>query len=77
MPGFDHVGKLLILAGLFLVLLGVLVLTWGRIPLLGKLPGDIFLQKGNFQFFFPLVTCLILSAVLTLIINLVIRLFGR
>jgi hypothetical protein len=70
-------GKLLILAGLFLVLLGVVVVFWGKIPLLGRLPGDIFLQKGNFQFFFPLVTCLVLSAVLTLIINLVIRLFGK
>jgi len=70
-------GKLLIMAGLFLVLLGVLVVSWGRIPLPGKLPGDIFLQKGNFRFFFPLVTCLVLSAVLTLIINLAIWLFGR
>lgn len=77
MPGFENLGKLLILIGVFIVILGVFLAFWSRIPFLGKLPGDIFFQKGNFRFFFPIVTCLIISAVLTIIINLIIRFFGR
>ena len=77
MSSFESLGKLLVLTGVFVVILGLLIVFWSRIPLLGKLPGDIFLQKGNFQFFFPIVTCLVISAALTIIINLVIRLFGR
>lgn len=72
---FQSVGKLLILAGAFLAFFGLLLVFWQRIPFLGKLPGDIFLQKGSFQFFFPIVTCLIISLLLTLILNFVIHLF--
>jgi len=72
---FHGVGKILILGGAFLAFLGLLLVFWQRIPLLGKLPGDIFVQKGNLQFFFPIVTCIIISIVLTIILNLVIRLF--
>ncbi|RLC64627.1 MAG: DUF2905 domain-containing protein, partial [Chloroflexi bacterium] len=52
---FQGIGKILILGGAFLAFLGLLLLFWQRIPFLGKLPGDIFLQKGSFQFFFPIV----------------------
>jgi len=69
------IGKILILGGGFLVFLGSLLFFWQRIPFLGKLPGDIFLQRGSFQFFFPIVTCIIISIVLTIILNLVFRLF--
>jgi len=69
------IGKILILGGAFLVFLGLLLFFWQRIPFLAKLPGDIFLQKGSFQFFFPIVTCMIISIVLTIILNFVIRLF--
>jgi hypothetical protein len=72
---FQSVGKLLIPAGAFLAFFGLLLVFWQRIPFLGKLPGDIFLQKGSFQFFFPIVTCLIISLLLTLILNFVIHLF--
>jgi len=69
------VGKLLILGGAFLVLFGLLLIFWQRIPFLGKLPGDIFVQKGNFQLFLPIMTCLIISILLTIILNFVIHLF--
>ena len=72
---FQGIGKILILSGAFLAFLGLLLIFWQRIPFLGKLPGDIFLHKGGFQFFFPLVTFIIISIVLTIILNLVIRLF--
>ena len=77
MSSFEPFGKLLIFAGLFIVILGLLLAFWSRIPLLGKLPGDIIVQKGNFRFFFPIVTCLVISALLTIVINLVTRLLGR
>ena len=69
------IGKILILGGAFLAFLGLLLTFWERIPFLGNLPGDIFLHKGGFQFFFPIVTCIIISIVLTIILNLVFRLF--
>jgi len=66
---FQDIGKFLILAGIFLVLLGVLLVFWQRIPFLGKLPGDIVIQKKGFGLFFPLATCIIISVVLTLLVN--------
>ena len=71
---FQGVGKILILGGAFLAFLGLLLVFWQRIPFLGRLPGDIFVNKGSFQFFFPIVTCIIISIALTIILNLVIRL---
>ncbi len=72
--GLQGIGKLLILGGAFLVFSGLLLIFWQRIPFLGKLPGDIFFQKGNLQFFFPIVTCLVISALLTIIVNIIINL---
>jgi hypothetical protein len=72
---FQGVGKILILGGAFLAFLGLLLVFWQRIPFLGRLPGDIFVHRGNLQFFFPIVTSIIISIVLTIILNLVIRLF--
>ena len=77
MSAFEHMGRLLILIGIFIVMVGLFLAFWSRIPFLGKLPGDIFLQKGGFQFFFPIVTCLVISVLLTIVINLVIGIFGR
>jgi hypothetical protein len=77
MSNFENLGKFLILAGAFIVVSGLLVMFWSKIPFLGRLPGDIFWQKGNFRLFFPLVTCLAISAILTIIINLIIRFWGK
>ena len=61
-------GRLLITAGLLLVVLGLLVTFAGRLPLrLGRLPGDIYIQGRHGSFYFPLVTCILLSAILTLV----------
>jgi len=70
---FQAIGKILILVGAFTVFLGLLLVSSQRIPFLGKLPGDIFVQKGNFQFFLPIATCVIISILLTVIVNLVIH----
>ncbi len=61
-------GRMLIFAGLALVALGVLVTFADRLPFkLGRLPGDIFIQGKNSTFYFPIVTCLIVSVVLSLV----------
>lgn len=72
--GFQSIGKILILAGTFLIFFGLLLVFWQHIPFLGRLPGDIFLQKGSFRLFLPIVSCLVISVLLTLVVNLVIHL---
>ena len=68
-----EIGKLLVIVGGLIVVVG-LVLTLGlRIPLLGRLPGDISIDRGNVHFYFPIVTCLLLSLVLTLVLSLFFR----
>jgi hypothetical protein len=61
-------GKILIAFGLLIVLAGLVLLLVGRVPWIGRLPGDIHYQRGNFTFYFPLATSLLLSIVLTLIL---------
>jgi len=70
----ESMGKLLILIGVFLVLFGVLFTFGQRLPFLGRLPGDIFIQKDGFSFFFPLATSLVISLILTILVNLIFRL---
>jgi hypothetical protein len=77
MPGFEGIGKVLIIVGLVIVGLGLLFTFSVRIPFLGKLPGDILIRKDGNTFYFPLVTLLLLSLILTAIINLILRLIGR
>ena len=59
------------------MVMGLLMTLWGKIPGLGKLPGDIYIEKDNFTFFFPIVSCLVISVVLTVIVNLVVRLLNK
>lgn len=68
------VGKFLILLGLVLVVVGLVVTFGPKLPFpLGRLPGDILIRKEHFTFSLPIVTCLILSLVLTLLLNLLFR----
>jgi hypothetical protein len=70
---FDSVGKLLVLFGVVLVLLGGLLLLGGKIPFLGRLPGDIVIRREHWSFYFPLTTSIVISVLLTLLFSL----FGR
>ena len=70
MIGSD-VGKALVALGLLIALAGVVLMLVGRVPWLGRLPGDIHIERGNFSFYFPLATSLLLSAVLTLLLYIV------
>ena len=65
---FSSMGKWLIVAGVVLALLGGFFLLFDKIPFLGKLPGDIRVEKRGFSFYFPVVTCLLLSVVVSLIL---------
>ena len=65
--------KTLIFFGVVLMVAGVLVGVFGKMPGIGKLPGDIYVRRGNFTFYFPLATSLLLSLLLTLVFTI----FGR
>jgi hypothetical protein len=64
-------GKILIIAGVVLILAGLFFVFSPRIPLLGKLPGDIMVKRENFTFYFPLATSILLSILVSLILYLV------
>jgi hypothetical protein len=70
MPDLGGLGKGLIIAGTVLLALGVILVLAGKIPWLGRLPGDIFIKKEKFTFYFPLATSILISLILTLLFNL-------
>ena len=63
----QDLGKMLFILGFVLVVAGAVLWKTGGLGGLGRLPGDIFVQRGNSTFYFPLVTCLVVSAVLTVL----------
>lgn len=65
--GVQHIGKFLIITGIIIAALGGLFLLSGKLPWLGKLPGDIIIQRKNFTFYFPLATSILLSIIITFI----------
>ena len=67
------VGKLLLVAAGVLAVVGLVLLYGARIPFLGRLPGDISVSRGNFRFYFPIVTTLVLSVLATIILNIFFR----
>ena len=71
----NQAAKWLILAGVILIAAGLIWAFLGRFMNLGKLPGDIKIEKGNFKFYFPIVTCVVISLVLSLISYIVGRFF--
>ena len=66
-------GRALIVIGGVIVVIGVIILLAGKIPFLGKLPGDINIRGKNWSFHFPLLTSIIVSIILTVILNLMFR----
>ena len=73
MPDFSHIGKTIILIGLIVVLIGGVIVLLGKYPgasalrWIGRLPGDIYVQREHFTFYFPLATSIIVSVVLSLL----------
>jgi hypothetical protein len=60
-------GKSLIIFGIIVITIGIIVTYAGKIPWLGRLPGDIYIKRDNFTFYFPLATCIFLSIIISLI----------
>ena len=68
MPDFSGLGKMLLVIGLVVAGIGVVLLVAGKVPWLGRLPGDFLFRGKHFTFYFPLMTSLIVSVVLTVIL---------
>lgn len=63
------IGRLLVVVGGLIVLFGVLLIVGGRIPFLGRLPGDISFNRGNTHVYIPLMTGIVISVILTVVLN--------
>lgn len=77
MPGTENLGRMLLILGGFIALVGLLITLGGKIPFLGKLPGDIRIERERFTCTFPLVTSLLISLILTLLLNVLLRLLRK
>ena len=70
----QHTGKILIIAGIAAVIIGIILIYGEKFPVLkyfGKLPGDINIKRGNFSFYFPLMTCILISIIVTIILRII------
>jgi hypothetical protein len=68
MFGLSALGKLLILVGVFIIVIGILFLIGEKIPWIGRLPGDFIIKRDKFTFYFPLATSILISIILTLVL---------
>jgi hypothetical protein len=69
----SEVGKLVIIVGVVLVALGAVIMLAGRLPIIGQLPGDFQFRWGNTTIYFPLASMIVISLVLTIILNIILR----
>lgn len=60
-------GKFLVMIGVVLVLLGGVFMLAGKVPWIGRLPGDIVIRRENFTFYFPVTTCILISVILSVV----------
>ena len=67
------IGKSLVFAGIAIVFVGLLLWGFSAVPFIGKLPGDIYIRRGNFTFYFPIVTCILISIIATIFLSLMRR----
>jgi len=71
----DYFGKILILCGSILILVGLAFISSKKIPFFGKLPGDIYIKKESFSFFAPIGTCLFISLIVSIVLFLISNFF--
>ncbi len=69
MNPLNEMGRLLLFLGIFLVIAGILLMFLPKLPFIGRLPGDFVIKKGNFTFYFPVATSIILSIILTILFS--------
>ncbi len=62
------IGKIIIFIGLLLVIIGFIFMLGSKLPFIGKLPGDIAIERKNYSFYFPITTCIIISIILSFIL---------
>jgi len=67
------IGKSLVFAGIAIIFVGLLLWGFSSVPLIGKMPGDIYVRRGNFTFYFPIVTCILISIIATIFLSLMRR----
>ena len=67
MSPLGSLGKILIIIGAIMVVIGAIFLLGDKIPWIGRLPGDIYIKRDKFTFYFPLMTSIIISLILTLL----------
>jgi len=77
MGGFETIGKSLVLIGVGLVVLGGLVWLVSKVPFLGRLPGDVRIERPGFTCLVPLVSSIVLSILLTILLNIIVRIINR
>ena len=73
----EDLGRTLLLFGVLLAIVGGVILLVGKVPGIGRLPGDILIQRDNISCFFPIATCILLSIVLTILLNVLFRLINK
>ena len=71
----SSLGRLLIIFGVVVLVLGVMLVLAGKVPFLGRLPGDFIFRRDGFTLFAPIATMIIVSLVLTIVVNLLFRFF--
>ncbi|MCP4178609.1 MAG: DUF2905 domain-containing protein [bacterium] len=71
------IGMSIIFFGIILIIIGIVFLFYNRIPFIGKLPGDISFKGKNTSFYFPVTTCIIISIVLSVLLNFFFRFFKK
>ncbi|HEU5224164.1 MAG TPA: DUF2905 domain-containing protein [Actinomycetota bacterium] len=73
MDGFEPVGRALVIIGVFLTVLGAIMLLTPRVPWLGRLPGDIVIHRDDLTIYIPITTMLIVSVVLSVVLSVISR----
>jgi hypothetical protein len=74
----SNISKWLFLIGGVIIIIGIIFFICGKIGVpLGKLPGDIHIQKGKVSFYFPIITSILISIFFTIIINIIVRLMRK
>jgi hypothetical protein len=70
---FQGLGKLIIILGITLVVIGLLITFAPKIPIIGKLPGDFYFKRGNDSFYFPLASSILISVIISIVLSVIFR----
>ena len=74
---FDSLGKMLLVLGVVIAVVGAGIMLAGKVPFLGNLPGDLSFEREGVRVSIPIMTSIVISIILTVVLNLVFGIFGR